>query len=72
MAYRLSSDKPWLCILIKCLAAAISSTVMTQGWFSRRVVAFTEATLPLSLSLIQFDRSLISLRFKLSSPKNRN
>uniref|UniRef100_A0A2M4DD82 Putative secreted protein n=1 Tax=Anopheles darlingi TaxID=43151 RepID=A0A2M4DD82_ANODA len=38
----------WLCVLIKCLAAAISSTVTTHGWLSSLVVVFTVDTLPAS------------------------
>lgn len=56
---------------MKCLAAAISSTVTTHGWFSSLVVAFTSTAFPDNLVLIQSDNSFTSLLFKLSSPENK-
>lgn len=55
-------------VRMKCLAAAISSTVTTQGWASNLLVTRTFFTLPAKVFLTQGTSASTSLRFRLSTP----
>lgn len=62
----------WAWVRIKCRAAAISSTVITQGWDSRRFVTLQLTTLPLRVLITHGIKSSISDWDKLPASRMRN
>jgi len=59
-------------VRMKCLAAAISSTVTTQGWASNLLVTRTFFTLPASVFFTQGTSASTSLRLRLSAPMTQS
>lgn len=64
--YIISSDNPCFCVLMKCRAMDISSTVMIQGCVSSLLFTLTVSTLSLRCDFIQLVR--LSTSFSVNPP----